>query len=241
MDCATAGRRRLLERDRADPELVALHLLHTEPFGDPATVNLLRVAARHASPRGAPESTAIFLRRALDEPPAQRALEADLRSELGLTLAACLRPEAPDLLQEAIDLADSPDQRSRIALSGARALGLAGHFDAAIRVCRSGLEHPAGTASALSARLEAELVGNAWLQASTVAEARDRLSLVAPATRASGLWRVAAGWEAVTDGRPTAEALALVYAAFPRRDPRRRARHDPRYRRQDPAHRLRRP
>jgi DNA-binding NarL/FixJ family response regulator len=203
---------RLLERERADPELVALHLLHTEPFGDPATVGLLRVAAEHATARGAPESAAVFLRRALAEPPDSRAVEADLRSDLGLALAARLRPEALDQLGEAVVLADSPDQRARIALSAGRALGLAGHFDAAIRVCRSGLA--AGTSPALAARLEAELAGNAWLQDWTAPEARERLRRAAPATRAMWLWRILAGWQAVVDGCPAAEARAHLYAAL---------------------------
>ncbi|MEX5719010.1 helix-turn-helix transcriptional regulator [Geodermatophilus maliterrae] len=204
----------LLERERSDPELVALHLLRTEPFGDPATVELLRVAARHAGARGAPESAATFLRRALVEPPAHPAEEADLRSELGLALAAHLQPEAPDLLCDAVALAASPDQRARIALSGARALGLAGHFDAAIRVCRSGLQQSGGTSPALLARLESELIGNAWLHASTIPEARDRLSRVPVATRTSGLWRVHVAWRAVFDGRPVAEVRAELDPAL---------------------------
>ena len=42
----------LLVRERADPERVALHLLRTEPAGDPATVGALRDAARGARRRG---------------------------------------------------------------------------------------------------------------------------------------------------------------------------------------------
>jgi DNA-binding NarL/FixJ family response regulator len=203
---------RLLECERADPELVALHLLHTEPFGDPATVGRLRVAAEHATARGAPESAVVFLRRALAEPPDSRATEADLRSELGLALAARLRPESLDQLRQAVALADSPDQRARIALSAGRALGLGGRFEAAIEVCRSGLA--AGTAPELATRLEAELLGNALLQAWTIPEAQERLRAASPETRASWLWRIVAGWESAAAARPAAETLDHLYAAI---------------------------
>jgi DNA-binding NarL/FixJ family response regulator len=202
---------RLLEYERADPELIALHLLHTEPFADPATIGRLRIAADHATARGAPESAVAFLRRALAEPPDSRGREADLRGELGLALAARLRPESLDQLRQAVALADSPDQRARIALSAGRALGLGGHFEAAIEVCRSGLA--AGTSPELATRLEAELLGNALLQAWTIPEARERLRAASPETRTSWLWRIVAGWESAAAARPAAEALDHLYAA----------------------------
>ena len=181
---------RLLERERADPEAVALHLLHSEPSGEAATVAVLRAAAERAGVRGAPESASIFLRRALAEPPPDRAVEADVRSELGLALAAHVQPDAPALLIEAVELAGSPDRRAEIALSGARALGLAGHFDNAIELCRRGLEQSAGIPADLLARLEAELMCVAWLDASTVPEAHERLRRLATSTPPLELWRI---------------------------------------------------
>ena len=73
----------MLAGERADAEAVGLHLLRSEPAGDPATVDALRAAAERAVLRGAPESAAEFLRRALAEPPASPDQEAGVRSELG--------------------------------------------------------------------------------------------------------------------------------------------------------------
>jgi DNA-binding CsgD family transcriptional regulator len=208
---ARAGR--LLERERADPEAIALHLLHTEPSGQAATVAVLRAAAERASVRGAPESASAFLRRALAEPPPDPEVEASVRSELGLVLAAHAEPDARALLAEAVELAGSPDRCAEIALSGARALGLAGYFDNAIQLCRRGLEQTAGVPAELLARLEAELVCDAWLQASTVAEARERTRRLGSSPPLE-LWWINRAWVAMCDGRPAAETRALLASAF---------------------------
>ncbi|MEV4623127.1 AAA family ATPase [Asanoa sp. NPDC049573] len=200
---------RLLAGERADPEAVALHLLRTEPARDAATVATLREAAARASLRGAPQSAAVFLRRALAEPPLSVSVEADVRSDLGLALAAHVDPEAPALLAAAVDLAASPSQRSRIALSGARALGLGGHFVEAGRLCRLGLDHADGIAPEVRAHLEAELLGNIWLDTSTVDEARARLS-----PSSSPGWRVIASLAALFDGAPAASTVALLTPAL---------------------------
>jgi DNA-binding NarL/FixJ family response regulator len=197
---------------RIDPQTVALHLLRSEPAGEAGTVAALRAAAGRAAARGAPESAVAFLRRALAEPPPDRATDAEVHSELGLALAAQVQPDAAALLRRAVELAAGPDQRARIALSAGRALGLAGHFEQAQRLCRSGLEQPEGIAAGLHARLESELVGNAWVDVSGLAEARDRLRRASPA--APGLWPVHAAWEAICDARPAGEPKALLASVF---------------------------
>jgi DNA-binding NarL/FixJ family response regulator len=204
----------LLARERADPERIALHLLRTEPIGDATTVTALREAASRAAVRGAPQTAAVFLRRALDEPPPDRAVEAELRLELGLALAAHVQPDAPALLADAVELAPSSGRRAEIALSAARALGLAGYFDDAIVLCRSGLEHAAHLPAELLARLEAELIADAWLNASTVPEAQERLSRLDPSTAPLELWRINKAWEAVCEGRPANEPRAHLAAAL---------------------------
>ena len=122
---------RLLAVERADPERIGLHLLRTEPAGDPATVATLRDAARRAGARGAPQSAATYLRRAVAEPPPDAAGDADTQLELGLALAAYMHPDAYqlDLLHDAVAVAATPVQRGATALSGARALGLSGRCD----------------------------------------------------------------------------------------------------------------
>jgi DNA-binding CsgD family transcriptional regulator len=51
------------------PERVAVHLLESDPAGDPEVVNALCVAAEHAGAEGAPGLAIRALRRALREPP----------------------------------------------------------------------------------------------------------------------------------------------------------------------------
>jgi DNA-binding CsgD family transcriptional regulator len=71
-----------LARAGAPAERIAAHLLLTGPAGDPARVAELREAARIARARGAPESAAAHLRRALEEPPPEGELHG-LLLELG--------------------------------------------------------------------------------------------------------------------------------------------------------------
>jgi DNA-binding NarL/FixJ family response regulator len=205
---------RQLAAERAEPERIALHLLRTDPAASADTVAALRVAATRASARGAPESAATFLRRALVEPPLDAATAADVQLELGLALAAHVHPDAPALLRDAVALAASPAQRVEIALHGARALGMAGHFGLAIDLARRGLEHAGAAAPASIARLETELAISASLEASTRPEARERLRrpVVPPSTLPA--WRIFVAWESLLDARPAAEALALLDSAL---------------------------
>ena len=117
-----------------------------------------------------------------------------MQLELALALAAFLDADAFELLHEAVATADTPIQRGTIALAGARACGLAGHFDDAIALSRSGLEAGAAIPPDLQARLEAELIADAWLQAATVPEARERLRRVAASPPPLALWRINAAW-----------------------------------------------
>ncbi|HEX5200702.1 MAG TPA: AAA family ATPase [Actinoplanes sp.] len=218
----------LLRRERAEPEAVAAHLLHSEPAASPATVAILRDAASRAEQRGEPAGALAFLRRALAEPPADRAVEAEARGELGLLLAAHGQAGAGAELEDAVRSAPTPAQRARIALAGGRALALAGQIEESIRLCRLGLTDAgrqgradadrlgrAGPVDAawLLTRLEAELVGAAWLRASTVAEARARLHDRLADPDGHALWLVHAAWESVCDARPATESMGLLTAA----------------------------
>jgi DNA-binding NarL/FixJ family response regulator len=200
----------VLARDRADAEHIALHLLRTEPSDDAGTVATLCEASDRATARGAPQSAAAFLRRALAEPPADRRTEADIRLELGLALAAFLAPDAPTELHAAVQRADSPGQRAAIALRGARALGLAGHSHQAVELCRQALADPGDASPEALSRLDAELVVNAWLNADTRGEARKRVREQEPEHSPLELWRVNAAMESIFDGRSAADALSLL-------------------------------
>ena len=87
-------------------------------------------------------------------------------------------------------VAATPVQRGAIALSGARALGLSGRFDRAFALCRQALEQAEAYPAELRERLEAELVCNGWLHASTIEEARRYVARAAAGPPALELWRV---------------------------------------------------
>jgi DNA-binding NarL/FixJ family response regulator len=205
----------LLTGERADPERIGLHLLRTEPAREAATVATLREAAGRASARGAPQSAAAFLRRAAAEPPPDQAQDADVRLELGLALAAYLQPDAYDLLHEAVDVATTPLQRGTIALDGARALGLIGRFGEAVALCRQALGQAGAYPAELRERLEAELVPNGLVHASTIAAARRYARERPPGSSALELWRVsAAAMGGLIDNRAAAETQALLRPAL---------------------------
>ncbi len=63
---------RILDAVGAAPEQVAAHLLQAPRRGDPWTVDVLTRAATRSADRGAADSAASYLRRALAEPPAAR-------------------------------------------------------------------------------------------------------------------------------------------------------------------------
>ena len=69
---AHAAAAQLLDREGADAERIALHLVRSEPDDGTRVVDLLRAAATAASGRGAPATAAGYLRRALDESPGRR-------------------------------------------------------------------------------------------------------------------------------------------------------------------------
>ena len=156
----------LLERDGADAERLALHLLRSEPGGDPRVAARLRAAAAAASGRGAPGAAANYLRRALDEPPDPADRPAILL-ELGIALARERTPAAVAVLREAVRLA-GPEA----ALPTARMLGIWGYHADAAAICRDALGGP--VPDDLTDSLEAELFQNSFICAETAGQALAR-------------------------------------------------------------------
>ena len=203
---------RLLRAEGAEPERVATHLLHTEPGATADTVTALRAAARDASARGAPETAAVYLRRALDEGPDPNSRPGVLL-ELGLALAARAHPDAAGLLREAAEVTAEPTARAAAGLRGARALGMAGRFAEARTVCRAAVSQTADMPPEAVARVESELIALAWLGAATVEEARERLRRPIIDPPPLELWRVHTALEATFAGRPARDVLALLQPA----------------------------
>ncbi len=83
---------RMLATEDAASERVAAHLLATEPHGSDWVCSRLREAAREAVPRGAPDASVTYLRRALEEPPSTENRPAVLL-ELGLAESLTLDRE----------------------------------------------------------------------------------------------------------------------------------------------------
>ncbi|MGN6171517.1 MAG: AAA family ATPase [Streptosporangiaceae bacterium] len=134
-----AAAARLLAAEGADPDVVCAHLLVCEPSGSPEVVDQLRVAAARAVGRGAPESAAAYLGRALAET-ADVSLRAALLHELGLAEKVLADPAAVQHLRESLELASDPVQRAAVAPDLAELLVLTGQWDAGAAFIQAALE-----------------------------------------------------------------------------------------------------
>jgi DNA-binding CsgD family transcriptional regulator len=172
---AHARAARLLASEGMAADRLALHLLHAEPSRDRWVVETLRVAARIATERGAPDAAARYLRRALEEPPSEGARPGVLL-ELGLAAIAGFDADAPALLQEAVEQLTDPVERAGAALRAARALSVGAMLAAAVSVSRAGLEGGDRIDAPTRVRLDAELIANAWHRTSTSGLAWERFA-----------------------------------------------------------------
>jgi DNA-binding CsgD family transcriptional regulator len=199
----------MLEADGADAELLAQHLMRSEPAADPHAVRVLLAAAGTASGRGAPDTAAGYLRRALAEPPPV-AERAAIMLDLGLALASDRDQAAVNVLREAVDqAADKP----AAALRSAGVLGIWAHHDSAAGICLAALSAapPGGRADlapAVRSQLEAELFANSWLSTATAAAAwaRARPLMADPAP----FWQVCHALEATVAAMPGTEAVTRL-------------------------------
>jgi len=116
---------RLLAAEGADLDAVCAHLLVCEPAGSPEVVERLRAAAARAVVRGAPESAAAYLRRAVAET-ADVSLRAVLSHELGRAEKVLGDPSAAEHLREALRLTGDPAERAAVAPDLGELLVLAG-------------------------------------------------------------------------------------------------------------------
>jgi tetratricopeptide (TPR) repeat protein len=105
----------VLRESGASDEQVAAHLLLAPPRRDASVVALLATAARSAAERGAAESAVTYLRRALEEMPAE-ASRRDLLLQLGMLEAAVDGTAAVEHLAAAYNLHADPRARAEIAI-----------------------------------------------------------------------------------------------------------------------------
>jgi DNA-binding CsgD family transcriptional regulator len=211
---------RLLAAEGADPDVVCAHLLVCEPAGSLEVVDRLRGAAARAMRRGAPESAAAYLRRALAET-TDVSIRAALLHELGLAEKVLADPAAVQHLRESLELASDAVQRAAVAPDLAELLVLTGQWDAAAAFIQTALEELAGDdapqgerARAAVVRLQTWLAGLAAYDPRLVAEFDRRVGqLLATAREDSSEQRTLAAMLAgilAWRGEPAGTVLALL-------------------------------
>lgn len=128
----------LLSGAGAEHEEVAAHLLLSEVGIEEALLDVLVQAAERAEAKGAPDSTAVYLRRALAEalPPAER---GELLERLASAEVALRDQAAIAHLQEAAEIAEDPARALEITLQLADLLAQAGIWDPMVDVVDAGL------------------------------------------------------------------------------------------------------
>ena len=124
---------RLLAEHPGSNERAAKHLLASEPAGDAWVVERLVEAACEAEKRGAPEAEAVFLRRALAEPPPPGERSA-LLLDLGMAEASVGLADWPEHLQEAVHSAPNAAAAAHAAMVLGLALSRAQRFAEAVDV-----------------------------------------------------------------------------------------------------------
>jgi DNA-binding CsgD family transcriptional regulator len=144
----------------ADEDAVALHVLAADPGEDPWVVEVLRRGAGRALARGAPDVAATYLERALAEVP-EAGARAEVLLELGLAELNAVRPTCFGRMREAIELADDPATRGRLALALGRSLFSWGDLEGAAGVFQDGLAKLGGRDPELAARLDAHFLSAA--------------------------------------------------------------------------------
>jgi DNA-binding CsgD family transcriptional regulator len=143
----------LAERPRST-ERVAHHLLLADPAGDPWVVEQLVAAATVALRNAGPESAAMFLRRALEEPP-EPSEQSGLLLQLGLAEASAGLDGWREHLQDAVDTAPSAAAAAAAARELARALNRRQRFAEAVDVLDRAAAALGGGDEELALQLEA--------------------------------------------------------------------------------------
>ena len=132
---AQAHRRaaRVLAEQPGANERVAQHLLVTEPAGDDWAVERLVEAASAARQQGAPEAEAVFLRRALAEPPPSDD-QPTLLLDLGMAEASAGLEGWAEHLQRAVDAGSNVAAAAEAAMVLSHALNRAQRFQESVEV-----------------------------------------------------------------------------------------------------------
>jgi DNA-binding CsgD family transcriptional regulator len=159
----------------APAERVAAHALKAGPGAGAEIVSALCEAAAEAMRRGAPRPAAMYLRRALAEPP-EPAARPDVLAALGRAEAAAAEPAAADRLREAIEtIAEGPERRATLAGELGNLLYARGAFGEAAATFDQALRELGEGSTTLHLSLEAGWAASALWTRSSAPEIRARV------------------------------------------------------------------
>jgi transposase/DNA-binding CsgD family transcriptional regulator len=147
---------RLLESAGAPIERVAAQLMRADPARDPWVVDLLRAEGAAAFAKGAPDTGAHYLRRALAEEP-DGAARARVLLELAQAETIAANPDAPAHFIEAFALAGDAGARADVAEAGAMVLFVSGHTGDALGMLAAAAQELAHGNPDRTLELEAQL------------------------------------------------------------------------------------
>lgn len=159
------------------PERIALHLLLSEPAGDPFVVATLRNVAARSLAQGVSDAAVAYLRRALEEPPPADE-RARLLYELGCAELRLDGPAAVEHLGEATRSEPDPETRAQFALEYGRALWFTSEHTAALDVFREAIAAVPADARDLRERLEAEVISSALWEPELVPVALEHIDRI---------------------------------------------------------------
>ncbi|MBV9943938.1 MAG: AAA family ATPase [Solirubrobacterales bacterium] len=169
---AAAARR--LAREGESALLIASHLLATDAAEDDWVVDSLRAAAKIADANGAPDSAVAYLRRALAEPPSERALP-DVLLELGFAESYAGDPQAAAHLEAALDTAADVTAQVSITLALGRMLQIDGRNREALEVFDRTSARIGGADRRAALMLEGAALGAAQFDAEAAGDAATRI------------------------------------------------------------------
>jgi DNA-binding CsgD family transcriptional regulator len=174
----------LLAGRSADGESVVAQLLASEPAGDHWVVEQLVRAARRAAVAGAPTAASIYLERAWREPPVAE-LRTRILHELAVSETAAGSLGAEAHFRKALELADSAQERVRVALDLALLLSHSNRPGVGVDVLAGALDGLGDADRELGLLGESALCGIALLDLGTLARASERLARQPPVSGVS--------------------------------------------------------
>jgi DNA-binding CsgD family transcriptional regulator len=203
----------VLYDDCSDPAAVAVQLLAVEPYGDPWVSGRLQDAAGAARARGDPRAAAVYLLRALREPP-DHATRAEVLFVLGTVERQLTAPAAGGHLREALSLARDPRRRAEIAAELLPMLVGPDGFAEAREILAAVLPAAVDHAPDVAAELEANRVGLTGCHFAPVppdtAPAYRLLERLDPLAVPARLLRGVLATEAMLRGRPATDVWGLL-------------------------------